>query len=97
MKPDLGMIVRDRITGYTGVVIARTTWLNQCARLTVQSREMKDGKPIDSVSFDEIDLEILESETQFSRLTEQLKVEKEALPSGAPVHTGGPRPDPQRR
>lgn len=59
-KLKFGDIVRDRITGYQGVVVARTRWLNNCDRLSVQPREVKDGKPIEARSFDEPNLEFVE-------------------------------------
>jgi hypothetical protein len=43
----LGDKVKDRVTGLTGIVIARTDWLNGCIRMTVQPQELKDGKPVD--------------------------------------------------
>jgi len=58
--PALGDVAKCRITGYQGVVLARTLWLNNCPRLTVQAREVKDGKPVDACSFDEPDLEFVE-------------------------------------
>lgn len=45
--------VQDTITGFKGVVIAKTIWENGCIRYGVQSKEMKDGKPISSEWFDE--------------------------------------------
>lgn len=48
----LGDIAKDAITGYEGVVVAYTTWLNRCRRITLQAREMKDGKPIENQTFD---------------------------------------------
>lgn len=53
----LGQTARDTITGFEGVVVAETKWLHGCVRLTVQPREMKDGKPIESQTFDEPQLE----------------------------------------
>ena len=53
MKVKLGQIVRDRLTGYEGTVIAITNWLYGCTRITVQAEELKDGKPVDSHTFDE--------------------------------------------
>lgn len=38
---NLGQVVRDRITGYSGVVIGRTDWLYGCVRYGVQSTELK--------------------------------------------------------
>ena len=56
----LGDVARDTITGFTGVVIADTRWLHGCRRLTLQPRELKDGKPIESVTFDEPQLAMIE-------------------------------------
>ena len=33
---NLGDEVKDTITGFKGIVVARTEWLNGCARVTVQ-------------------------------------------------------------
>lgn len=77
-------IVRDTITGYQGVVIGLTTWLNGCVRVTVQAQELKDGKPVESYCIDEPQLEI---------------ITKYEAPASAPVlaKTGGPIPTPKRR
>lgn len=48
----LGDVARDSITGYQGVVIARTEWLNGCWRIVIQAQELKDGKPIEAQTFD---------------------------------------------
>ena len=53
----LGTQVRDTITGFEGVAIARTTWLHGCARVTVQPKELRNGTPIESQVFDELQLE----------------------------------------
>ena len=57
----LGDIVRDRITRFKGVVIAEHRWLNGCRRLSVQSQELKDGKPVDPVCIDEPQLELVKA------------------------------------
>jgi hypothetical protein len=49
---ELGDEAEDTITGYRGVVVAYTTWLNKCRRVTIQSRELRDGKPLDTQVFD---------------------------------------------
>jgi len=79
-KFGLGDEVRDRITGYVGVVICRTQWLNNCNTYGVRRRELdKDGKPQESEHFDEPQL---------------AAVNKKVLPSHR--ETGGPeRPVPQ--
>lgn len=56
---ELGDIARDKITGFTGVVIAKTSWLHGCNRFTLCPRGLKDGKPIDSHSFDEPQLSVV--------------------------------------
>lgn len=56
----VGQTVKDVITGYEGVVVSRHEYLHGCTRLTVQTREMKDGKPIDEEVFDEQRVQILD-------------------------------------
>lgn len=77
----LGDLARDRVTGFTGIVIARTEWLSNCDRLTLQPRELHEGKIIDAATFDEPHVELVET-TDLSLTT--------------PVTTGGPRPEPVR-
>lgn len=61
MRPiELGDIARDTITGFQGVVIADTKWIHGCRRLAIQPKELKDGKPMDHVSFDEPQLVLVE-------------------------------------
>lgn len=81
MKVKLGDIARDRITGFEGVVIARTEWWNQCDRYTIQPRTLHDGKPVDSQTFDEPDIELVEAQP----------FGKKPKPKN-----GGPRPEPVR-
>lgn len=79
---NLGDKVRDRITGLTGIAIGRTEWLFGCVRMIVQPQELREGKPIDAVSIDEPQLDLVEA----------------AKPAPAPAASGphGPRPDPVR-
>lgn len=60
-KHELGTKVRDRITGFKGIVIGRTEWLYGCRRYTVQATELKDGKPVEGMGFDEDALEPLDA------------------------------------
>jgi hypothetical protein len=57
----LGDVVRDRVTGFQGVIVARTEWLNGCWRITVTPPADKDGKLADSQTFDEFQLELVAS------------------------------------
>jgi hypothetical protein len=58
-KIELGSTVRDKITGYTGLVVCRAEWLYGCRRYTVQAKELKDGKPIEPIGGDEDQFEIV--------------------------------------
>jgi len=60
-KYPLGARVKDKVTGYTGIIIAQTRWMYGCLRYSVQAQEMKDGKPVDSLCFDEGSLDLLDS------------------------------------
>lgn len=55
----LGDLARDTITGFKGVVIAEVNWLHGCRRLTLQPQGLKDGKPVESSTFDEPQLELV--------------------------------------
>lgn len=72
---NLGDKARDQVTGFEGICVARTTWLNGCVRCTLQSPVLdKDGKPQDGQTFDE----------------PQLIVVQAAVVSTGPRDTGGP-------
>ena len=46
MSVQLGDLCKDTVTGFEGVCVARTEWLNGCWRMTLQSAKLdKDGKP----------------------------------------------------
>ena len=76
-----GDLVRDSITGFEGIVIGDTTWLNGCRRLMVQCKELRDGKPLDSFSFD----------------VEQLVLVTQSASKVSLDRPGGPRVDPARQ
>lgn len=83
----LGDQVKDRITGFSGVVIARTEWLNSCNRITVQPKELKDGKPVEAQVFDEYDLKVVKAAA--FKPGPQLAAAR-AKPARAAVYAGGP-------
>ena len=58
--PKLGDRVRDRVTGFEGVITVASKHLFGCTQFAVKSPEVKDGKPIDAQWFDEGGLEIVE-------------------------------------
>lgn len=73
----LGALVRDSITGFAGILTARSVWLHGCIRCGVESGDLRDGKPIEPQWFDEPRIECIGS-TNFA-------------PSA--MATGGDRPD----
>lgn len=72
-KIGLDMVVRDRVTGFQGLTIAKTEWLNGCVRFLVQPQELKDGRPIEADWIDEQQIEIIED-----------KKKEEPKPTGGP-------------
>lgn len=76
----LGDTARDVLTGFEGVVVAKSEWLNGCMRMTIQPRGLKDGKPIAPEGFD----------------IEQLELVEKADVEMPTKKAGGPMPDPQR-
>lgn len=78
IKP--GDLVQDKITGFKGIAVVRSEWLNGCIRIQVQPQVLHEGKPVDAQPFDQEQLELLKARAHFS----------EALP------TGGDRPNPMR-
>lgn len=54
----LGDRVRDKVTGFEGIVTARYEYLNGCIRWEVSGVD-KDGKP-DGYAFDDMQVELLD-------------------------------------
>jgi len=57
----LGCKARDTISGFNGTVIAITNWLNGCVRITIAPNELKDGRRIESDTFDVEQVELVEA------------------------------------
>jgi len=85
MRIRLGSRVRDTVTGFEGVAVARTEWVHGCARYGVEATELHDGKPIEAQWFDEQRLSLVAGASS---------VRADDLAGAAP---GGPRPDPAPR
>lgn len=74
---ELGALVKDKVTGFKGKIIARTEWLYGCRRYTVQPEGInKEGKLFDTANFDEDSLEVVKSGV-----------------SGTVKDSGGPQPN----
>lgn len=59
-KLNLGDRVRDKITGFSGIITSRTQWLHNCNTYGVQPTQLKDGVPQDRHVFDEPQLEVVD-------------------------------------
>lgn len=86
--PYLGDRVKDKVTGFEGIVIGRTEWLYGCTRLGVESESMHEGKPIASQWFDQQRVEILQA---------GVVAAEDPKDSGPVTKIGGPKNDPVRR
>jgi hypothetical protein len=73
---DLGDRAKDIVTQFTGIVTARSVFLNGCARVALQSEILKDGIPTEAQWFDEVQLELVEA----------------GVVKAGPRNTGGPMP-----
>ena len=62
-KIELGDKVRDTISGFTGIVICVSNWLNGCQRIAIQPQGLHEGSPIPNATFDAEQLEIVSQNT----------------------------------
>lgn len=60
----LGKEVKDKVTGFKGIAVARCEYLNGCVRIEVQPLELKDGIPQECIWIDETQLESKEKESK---------------------------------
>lgn len=58
---NLGDEVKDRVTGFRGIAVSRHTFLQGCARITIQPPVGKDGRMVDAQSFDEPQLMVIKA------------------------------------
>ena len=50
---EFGEVLRDKVTGFKGIVMARTEYWTECFHYGLQSQKLKDGKPAPWQWFDE--------------------------------------------
>lgn len=55
---ELGDRVSCKITGFTGIIIGKSEWLNGCATYGIQTEDLKDGMPQKVKWFDEPQLRL---------------------------------------
>ncbi len=75
-KFDNGQVLKDRVSGFQGVVIARTEYATGCRHYGMCSQELHDGKPVDWEWFDESRL--------FLVIGEESVLEKPQVPTSGP-------------
>lgn len=85
--------VKDKITGTTGIVVARTEWLYGCVRVTVQPEESKEGKPAESFVVDEAQCEVVATQAIPDTRARTQVVEK---PAGDRPDAGARAQEPRR-
>jgi hypothetical protein len=86
MKISLGDRAKDSITGFEGIVVARTEWLSGCDRLTLQPEKLdKEGGVKLTQTFDETQLIVTKAGA-----VKPMRVSSVEKP-------GGPRPEPVRQ
>ncbi len=96
---ELGDMVRDRLTGFTGIVVNQTEWLYGCVRCSVQSIDLHEGKPIALECFDYDQLVLVEKGMGLAPASSRKTTDEVELPVADPaitVITGGLREVPQR-
>lgn len=71
---NLGDEATDTVTGFTGVAVSRTEYINGCTRVSLQPKIKSDGSLPSYETFDEPQLVV---------------VEAQKVPRG-PTNTGGP-------
>jgi len=87
---ELGDKVKDKITGYTGIVVGITSWQNGCRTVGIKSLKLKDGIPQDSHWLDENQLEVVQQKARVIKPI-SYKVEDQKI-----MKTGGPHEIPGR-
>lgn len=84
---ELGDLVKDQISGFQGVAVAKTLWINGCVRWTLQpEKQTKEGAPGANETFDEQQMVVVK----------KAKIAAVPAPTAARPTTGGPRPAPKR-
>lgn len=58
-KHELGLQAKDKITGFTGILVARCEFLTGCNRYCIQPTYLHDSKPVEGLYFDEGQIEII--------------------------------------
>lgn len=85
-KVKLGDEVECTVTGFKGIAVCRTQYLNGCDRLGVQPPIDKDGKHPEALHFDEMQLQV----TKPGKYKPQPVWDDEGKPETVKRNVGGP-------
>lgn len=84
----LGAVVKDRVSGYEGVVTGYHAWMTGCDTVTVRRQGVdKDGKPFETQNFDVTVCEMVKPANRDKFVQE---------PKHAERRPGGPQDSPRR-
>jgi len=86
-KIKLGDKVRDMISGYEGIAVARTQFINGCVQYSVSAKLKKGDKPPieGDPSIDEVSLEVVEKKAFKSKEYEDDDKVKSIKPNGGKI------------
>ena len=56
---EMGDLVKDEISGFSGIVVTRIEYLNGCKRYSILARKLEAGKPVEEW-IDEAQLKIIQ-------------------------------------
>lgn len=87
---NLGDKVKDTVTNYTGIVVGISYYLQGCRQIGVKSQELKDGKPMNAIWFDEPQLKIVKKGVVKPLNTEEPLPEAKPKKIAKRKLTGGP-------
>ena len=93
-KVELGDLVKDTVSGFTGIAIADHNYLAGCRRISIQPKvldDTKDYKLPETQAFDEPQVEILEK--QVVRKQQLVPEPEPQLPGGPERYSDTSRPE----
>lgn len=93
MVISLGDKVRDRMSGFSGIAVARHDFLYGCARISIQPEKLgKDGKVQEAQAFDEPQIELIKP----AAFKTHIEKPSPAAKPGGPQKLPPPRATPSR-
>ena len=58
-RVDVGDRVKDKVSGFEGIVISRTEFMAGCERIEVQAEKLHEGEPVEAQLFDAPNLDVI--------------------------------------